>query len=66
MCPVLANFEHRQKFFGEVFAVGDGLDTLRESFGDDRILYGSNYPVSDFMAAYVDVFSIVTDYFQAN
>jgi predicted TIM-barrel fold metal-dependent hydrolase len=41
-----------------------GLDALRELFGNDRILYGSNWPVSDLVAPYDQMFQIVTDYFQ--
>ncbi len=40
-----------------------GLDALLELFGDDRILYGSNWPVSDSIAPYDKIFRIVADYF---
>lgn len=39
------------------------LDPLWESFGPDRLIYGSNWPVSDRGAPYAAVFKIVRDYF---
>jgi L-fuconolactonase len=39
------------------------LDHLWESFGPDRLIYGSNWPVSDRAAPYEVVFGIVRDYF---
>ena len=39
------------------------LDALRESFGDDRIIYGSNWPVSDLTAPYGLVHQVVAEYF---
>jgi len=39
------------------------LDHLWESFGEDRLIYGSNWPVSDRGAPYATVFKIVSDYF---
>jgi predicted TIM-barrel fold metal-dependent hydrolase len=39
------------------------LDHLWESFGPDRLIYGSNWPVSDRAAPYDVVFGIVRDYF---
>jgi len=41
------------------------LDHLWESFGSDRLIYGSNWPVSDKGAPYDVVFRIVKDYFTA-
>lgn len=41
------------------------LDTLWDCFGEDRLLYGSNWPVSDRGASYGVVFGIVRDYFGA-
>lgn len=39
-----------------------GLDLLWELFGVDRVLYGSNWPVSDYVAPYASVHKIVADY----
>ncbi|HYF34958.1 MAG TPA: amidohydrolase family protein [Prosthecobacter sp.] len=39
------------------------LDHLWETFGPDRLVYGSNWPVSDRGAPYAAVFKIVRDYF---
>jgi len=39
------------------------LDHLWEFFGEDRLIYGSNWPVSDRGAGYDVVFKIVSDYF---
>ena len=39
------------------------LDHLWTHFGPDRLLYGSNWPVSDRGAPYASVFKIVRDYF---
>ncbi len=41
-----------------------GLDALRQLFGDDRIIYGSNWPVSDLVAPYDQMFRIMADYFE--
>ncbi|TXT20754.1 MAG: amidohydrolase 2, partial [Planctomycetota bacterium] len=34
-------------------------------FGDDRLIYGSNWPVSDHAASYKTLFSIVNQYVTA-
>ena len=39
------------------------LDALWAHFGEDRLLFGSNWPVSDRAAAYSTVVGIVRDYF---
>jgi len=39
------------------------LDHLWECFGEDRLIYGSNWPVSDRRAPYDVMFSIVRNYF---
>jgi L-fuconolactonase len=39
------------------------LDELGEVFGADRLIYGSNWPVSERIAPYEKVFKIVHDYF---
>jgi L-fuconolactonase len=41
------------------------LDHLWECFGEDRVIYGSNWPVSDRGASYDVVFKIVSEYFGA-
>jgi predicted TIM-barrel fold metal-dependent hydrolase len=39
------------------------LDHLWDHFGEDRLIYGSNWPVSDRGASYDDVYKIVHEYF---
>jgi len=39
------------------------LDALLELFGPDRVLYGSNWPVSNRVAPYETVHRVVSDYF---
>jgi L-fuconolactonase len=46
-------------------AVRDSLDTLWDVFGADRLLYGSNWPVSNKLAPYATVFRVVHEYFTA-
>ena len=41
------------------------LDTIWDAFGEDRIIYGSNWPVSARFASYEQVLRIVYDYFKA-
>jgi len=41
------------------------LDELWDVFGQDRLIYGSNWPVSDLVAPYGSVFRIVHEYFSA-
>jgi L-fuconolactonase len=41
------------------------LDSLWDTFGSDRLIYGSNWPVSDGGASYRTVVGIVQDYFTA-
>jgi L-fuconolactonase len=41
------------------------LDPLWEQFGPERLIYGSNWPVSDKGAPYEVVFRIVSDYFSS-
>lgn len=41
------------------------LDALWEIFGEDRLIYGSNWPVSVRAASYATVHAIVNAYFQA-
>ncbi|MGI8991766.1 MAG: amidohydrolase family protein [Bryobacteraceae bacterium] len=39
------------------------LDELWNAFGADRLLYGSNWPVSDHVAPYATVLKVVREYF---
>ncbi|MBC8003503.1 MAG: amidohydrolase family protein, partial [Opitutaceae bacterium] len=39
-----------------------GLDALWELFGPDRVIYGSNWPVSNLVAPYESVYQVVSDY----
>ena len=42
------------------------LDRLWNTFGEDRVIYGSNWPVSDvYNGEYKDVFNVVNTYFTA-
>lgn len=41
------------------------LDVLWEAFGEDRLVYGSNWPVSERFADYATVQRIVAEYFKA-
>jgi L-fuconolactonase len=41
----------------------ESLDRLWENFGRDRLLYGSNWPVSNQLAPYPEVLRIVREYF---
>ena len=43
----------------------EGLDELWRVFGDDRLIYGSNWPVSERVAPYGRIFSTVHSYFAA-
>jgi len=41
------------------------LDALWRAFGEDRLVYGSNWPVSDRAGEYGTVIGVVRDYFEA-
>jgi predicted TIM-barrel fold metal-dependent hydrolase len=41
------------------------LDELWRLFGPDRVVYGSNWPVSDLLAPYATVFKVVSEYVAA-
>jgi len=41
------------------------LDAIWQSFGDARVIFGSNWPVSARFAPYERVFNVVAEYFQA-
>ena len=40
-----------------------GLDALCDLFGPDRVVYGSNWPVSDRIAPYATIHRVVAGYF---
>lgn len=46
----------------EVSAYRETLDRIWDLFGEDRIVYGSDWPNSDTVASYAQVFSIARDY----
>jgi L-fuconolactonase len=50
---------------GEVAFYRPTLDVLWQRFGEDRLLFGSNWPVSDPAAPLSRVVAIVREYFQA-
>lgn len=50
-------------FAASAWTAKPGLDALRELFGNDRLLYGSNWPVSDRVAPYDRMVHLVNDYF---
>jgi predicted TIM-barrel fold metal-dependent hydrolase len=41
----------------------EALDQLWATFGPSRLVYGSNWPVSNQLAPYPDVLKVVRDYF---
>ena len=41
------------------------LDELWDAFGVDRLVYGSNWPVSEKLAPYETVIKVVRQYFEA-
>lgn len=44
----------------------DRLDQMWNIFGEDRVIYGSNWPVSDlFNGSYAQIFDVVNKYFSA-
>lgn len=49
---------------GEATAYKQSLDPLWETFGVDRLVYGSNWPVSDLLAPYPTVVQVVREYFR--
>ncbi|MBI5083102.1 MAG: amidohydrolase family protein [Acidobacteria bacterium] len=78
--PMLGEFRHRPLIFAKVSGVlrrvngrvpantayyRESLDRLWDAFGEDRLIYGSNWPVSDRMAPYATVLDVVREYFQS-
>jgi predicted TIM-barrel fold metal-dependent hydrolase len=68
-CKVSALVEHARPKTGDKSRVPADVDFYRpvldaiwEIFGDDRLIYGSNWPVSDRYASYKTLFSIVNQY----
>ncbi len=49
----------------DVDAYRSALDPLWDMFGENRVMYGSNWPVSDEMAAYPVVLATVREYVKA-
>jgi L-fuconolactonase len=49
---------------GEAAVYKQSLDELWETFGVDRLVYGSNWPVSDLLAPYPTVVQVVRQYFR--
>lgn len=43
----------------------DSLDELWAAFGEDRLVYASNWPVSDLIAPYPQILGVVQSYFAA-
>ena len=70
-CKVSALVEHAKPKSGEkkvpeeVDFYRPVLDAIWATFGDDRLIYGSNWPVSDRYASYKTLFSIVNQYVTA-
>ncbi len=70
-CKVSALVEHAKPKSGEkkvpeeVDFYRPALDAIWATFGDDRLIYGSNWPVSDHYASYKTLFSIVSQYVTA-
>ena len=78
--PVPAEFRGRPNVYAKVSGVlrniGESvpnevepyrslLDQLWSVFGQDRLIYASNWPVSNRMAPYATVLNVVRDYFEA-
>jgi len=52
------------KFITDPAKYTKSLDLLWNTFGEDRVIYGSNWPVSDlYNGEYKDVFNVVNTYF---
>lgn len=70
-CKVSALVEHAKPKSGDKKVPEDVefykpiLDAIWNIFGDDRLIYGSNWPVSDRAASYKVLFSIVNQYVTA-
>ena len=66
-CKVSGLVEHT----GQIPAPSDAgyyaptIDVLWDAFGEDRLIYGSNWPVSERFASYATVQQIVNAYFRA-
>lgn len=55
---------HDQPAPNEVSYYVPTLNVLWDAFGEDRIIYGSNWPVCERAAPYATVINIVTEYFK--
>lgn len=60
---VLLNREGRVSYDLEEYR--GTIDRIAETFGEDRILYGSDWPNSDPLGAYAQVIGIVQEYFSS-
>jgi L-fuconolactonase len=67
-CKVSALVEGTRKRNGDAPAAVDHyrpvLDALWQTFGDDRLIYGSNWPVSNHAASYATVYGIPRSYLE--
>ena len=67
-CKVSALVEGTQKSKGDAPAAVDfyrpTLDALWQTFGEDRLIFASNWPVSNNAASYVTVYKIPQDYLE--
>jgi L-fuconolactonase len=67
-CKVSALVEGTRKRNGDAPTAVDFyrsvLDALWQTFGEDRLMYGSNWPVSDHAARYATVYEIPRKYFE--
>jgi len=59
--------KHRQVYVKGSALLGraERLDALYELFGPDRLIYGSDWPNSDQLGTYTQVFTLVRNYFAA-
>jgi predicted TIM-barrel fold metal-dependent hydrolase len=67
-CKVSALVEGTRKRKGDAPAAVDfyrpTLDALWQTFGEDRLIYGSNWPVSNNAASYATLYNIPRHYLE--
>lgn len=65
-CKISGLFQqsHRQPSPTEVAFYKSTLDVLTDAFGEDRLVYGSNWPVTMKHGSYADFKKIVVDYYK--
>ncbi|MGC4053721.1 MAG: amidohydrolase family protein [Paludibaculum sp.] len=76
----LSTLKNRPRIYGKVSGVlrkvegrvpldagfyKESLDELWSAFGEDRLIYASNWPVSDLVAQYAQILAVVQAYFTA-